>query len=533
LADHAVSRLENEFKANEGDRSRAGAALEEYSFKIQARGRDAVRDGLHRLGLTIYDKLGLGSSATVDDVLGSDSKPQRLRNFLQKHRFVIVADDCDAEGCSELLLHVPPSTKPCALVVTSQYGSDVIPQLEGSARAADLVRIHLDCFQPHVSLQLVDAVCGHDNYSSVRDDLLQWMTGILDHLGQLPLAVRLFAEWLHQELLQAAHDKATVGVADLRSRWDREYADEADDCAGVLGSVIGSRGLRATVRLALGNLKAHGDYEACRQLLGLLALCPPTDVPWSLFDGVLHVSAAGQACRVRREDGGGGVAFDDAVVASDKVVKDGESVVLQLQDGKKSIMARSRVEFGPHILGMVVKDGRYQVQLLTPQPYMRGARVELHGFVKAVANNGLHGRVVQRHDDGTVSVVFGCETGERSPPAAAAPALASCDSFFSSRRRAERGEASGGGEAVQSGQRARAGRGGRGPCGGGGGGSEAGCCGAAAQRAGAGGGRAARVWHAPAAAAGGGPGAGLGRAVRAHAAAAARALRAVWRRGGL
>ena len=106
------------------------------------------------------------------------------------------------------------------------------------------------------------------------------------------------------------------------------------------------------------------------------------------------------------------------------------SDLLQLQDGKKSIMARSRVEFGPHILGMVVKDGRYQVQLLTPQPYMRGARVELHGFVKAVANNGLHGRVVQRHDDGTVSVVFGCETGERSPPAAAAPALASCDSFF-------------------------------------------------------------------------------------------------------
>jgi hypothetical protein len=201
LADHAVSRLENEFKANEGDRSRADAALEELSFKIQARGRDAVRDGLHRLGLTIYDKLGLGSSATVDDVLGSDTKPQRLRSFLQKHRFVIVADDCDAEGCSELLRHVPQSIKPCALVVASQYGSDVIPQLEGSASAADLVRIHLDCFQPHVSLQLVDAICGHDNSSSVRDDLLQWMTGVLDHLGQLPLAVRLFAEWLYQELL--------------------------------------------------------------------------------------------------------------------------------------------------------------------------------------------------------------------------------------------------------------------------------------------------------------------------------------------
>ena len=61
---------------------------------------------------------------------------------------------------------------------------------------------------------------------------------------------------------------------------------------------------------------------------------------------------------------------------------------------------------------MIVKDERYQVQLLTPQPYMRGARVELHGFSKAVTNNGLQGRVMQLHaDDGSVSVVFGCETG--------------------------------------------------------------------------------------------------------------------------
>ena len=149
--------------------------------------------------------------------------------------------------------------------------------------------------------------------------------------------------------------------------------------------------------------------EASRQLLGLLALCPAVEVPWSLFDGVSHVSAAGQACRVRREDGGGDAVFDDAEIVSDAA--DGESVAVKLSDGQEMSVARSRVEFGPHILGMAVKEGRYQVQLLTPQPYMRGARVELYGFVKAVANNGLHGRVVQRHDDGTVSVAFGCETG--------------------------------------------------------------------------------------------------------------------------
>jgi len=63
----------------------------------------------------------------------------------------------------------------------------------------------------------------------------------------------------------------------------------------------------------------------------------------------------------------GGAGFDDAVVASDKVIKGGESVCVQLADGKK-IVARSSVSFGPHIAGMVAKDDRYLVQLLTRSP---------------------------------------------------------------------------------------------------------------------------------------------------------------------
>jgi hypothetical protein len=39
----------------------------------------------------------------------------------------------------------------------------------------------------------------------------------------------------------------------------------------------------------------------------------------------------------------------------------------------------------------------------------RGSRVELHGFVKATANNGRRGRVMEVHQDGTTSVVFGCD----------------------------------------------------------------------------------------------------------------------------
>ena len=166
LADHVLSRLENQFKANEGEG--AAGAVVEYSLKTQARGRDAVRDGLHRMGLALHDKIGVGASASVDDVLGSDSKPPRLRHFLLQKRFVIVADDADTEGCSELLLHVPQSTQPCALVLTSQYGSDIILQLEGSLRSGDLVRIQLQCFEPEVSMQLVDSVCSHDDYALSR-----------------------------------------------------------------------------------------------------------------------------------------------------------------------------------------------------------------------------------------------------------------------------------------------------------------------------------------------------------------------------
>jgi hypothetical protein len=41
--------------------------------------------------------------------------------------------------------------------------------------------------------------------------------------------------------------------------------------------------------------------------------------------------------------------------------------------------------------------------------FFRSARVELHGFVKATVNNGRRGRVMEIHQDGTISVVFGCD----------------------------------------------------------------------------------------------------------------------------
>ena len=90
--------------------------------------------------------------------------------------------------------------------------------------------------------QLVDSVCSHDDYASSQASLLPWLSQVLKELGQLPLAVRLFDEWLHQAQQQAAlQKKIAVDFADLQARWAHEYANDVDEAA--LGSVIGSRGL--------------------------------------------------------------------------------------------------------------------------------------------------------------------------------------------------------------------------------------------------------------------------------------------------
>ena len=69
------------------------------------------------MGLALAAQLNVGTAASVDDVL------PRLTECLRSHRFVILADDADSEALGELLKHVLKSSKPCALVLTSQFGS--------------------------------------------------------------------------------------------------------------------------------------------------------------------------------------------------------------------------------------------------------------------------------------------------------------------------------------------------------------------------------------------------------------------------
>jgi hypothetical protein len=369
---------------------------------VQGRGRGAARDGLHQMGLALASQLNVGTAASVEDVL------PRLSMFLQNQRFVILADDADADALDELLLHVPPSIKPCALVLTSQFGPAIITDLLKRLRSRALpfkfsisgdTNIKLAQFEPETAIELVARAClpqsyeifqqlnrecdlftpappfppshttGHREFCFVWN-IRHWLRDVLQQkLDYLPLAVYAFAMWLRQEVARCERSGAST-----IARWDLALEE------GFVGEVSsGHRAISATVRLALHNIGSQFSEldEACRQLLGLLALCPPVQVPWSLFDGVSRVSAAGQACRVRREDGSGGAGFDDAEIVSDAV--EGSKVAVKLSDGQKMSVARSRVEFGPHILGMVVKEGRYQVQLLTPQPYMRGTVVEVTG----------------------------------------------------------------------------------------------------------------------------------------------------------
>jgi tetratricopeptide (TPR) repeat protein len=422
------------------------------SAEIQGRGRGAVRDGLHKMGLALAEQLMVGTSASVDEVL------LRLKKFLQTQRFVILADDADTEVLDELLKHVPKSSKPCALVLTSQFGQDITQDLLQRSRENRLPfsfsmksdsDIQLDKFDPDTALELVGKMCLAQNYDSFNRldhahdlytpapppesgqdrethrafcffwSIRSWLREALKqkNLDYLPLAVHALSMWLRQEL-----QRSDSNAASMLTRWSIAIND---DFVGESSS--GHRAINATVRLALHNIGSRFSEldDACRQLLGLLALCRPQEVPWSLFDGVSLVSAMGQPCKVRREDDSGRCAvYDDAVVASDAL--DGDGIVVQvLGETKLQRIPCSSVVFGPRIVGMIGKDGRYQVQLLTPQPYMRGARIELYGFVKAVTNNGLQGRVIQHHADDTVSVVFGCETG--ACRTLAAPALSFCN----------------------------------------------------------------------------------------------------------
>jgi hypothetical protein len=443
LADTVLSRLETAYKASDIIMS-TNQVVEEYSYKMQARKRDSVRDGMYKMGLSLCGSLGIGPSASIEVVL------PRLQKFLQIQRFVILADDADEDGLNELLLHLPRSCKPCAIIVTSQYGDSLISQINQSDRRDDLVAVELRCFKPEVSLKLVESICHSSEYAESRVELHSWLTQVLDQLGQLPLAVRFFAEWLHQELKQSMPEGTVFNFAGLQARWSHEYGKNDDEDVGILNaSPIGSRGLRATVRLVLHNLKFFGGFEECKQLLGLLALCPASDVPWSLFDGgangeahflvrgarvevtgtsLQYVSPVGERCRVHTEEDTSLVETLYARVVDNCV--DSDLIMIEDYEGIRSQVHKDDIEFDPHISCIHnVEHGKLELQVVKPHP-ANFLELKLRNYLKLTKKVttlpfptyqkvlpekvvSKEGRIIQFHaGNGTVSVVFGCESGE-------------------------------------------------------------------------------------------------------------------------
>ena len=96
--------------------------------------------------------LGMDSDAPVDKVLGS------LKTFLQKQRFVILADDIDTHGAKELLKNVPKSSEPCALILTTQF-SDAVCDICLGSKVFQFSGIRLDVLKPQESLELVQFTC--------------------------------------------------------------------------------------------------------------------------------------------------------------------------------------------------------------------------------------------------------------------------------------------------------------------------------------------------------------------------------------
>ena len=376
---------------------------------VRGRGAGVVEEDLVALGRSLGGAIGVESASPQDVVLAA------LQHFLGKSRYVLLIDDADAEGLARAFQCLPVSEQRCALIITSQsLTHDAVKQLLVEAGDDTPLHFHkeLQPFTHEECMVLMTKICDKCEPLLKKVDELRAVFG--KGLRHLPLAVRLFAEWSREQFnacmrqhaddmqvkMQAACKAAKESAEKARQPYDREQAEAQFRCdydaATGYGSAAAddllqqwssemeademhSQGLLGTVRLALLQLDALSPdmKEACEQLLGLLALCPPVQVPWSLFDGVSLVSAIDQACKVRRDDGSGGVVLDDAVVASDEV--HGENVCVRVQGNKQLVVPRSSVSFGPHILGMIVKDKRYQVQLVTPQPNMRGAIVEVTG----------------------------------------------------------------------------------------------------------------------------------------------------------
>jgi hypothetical protein len=296
---------------------------------IRGRGAGVVEEDLLALGRNMSSEIGVLPVSPQDIVLPA------LRKFFASSRYVILIDDADLEGLACALKHLPLSGLRSALIITTQSLShDATTQQ--LVDADDRTRVHfyklMQPFTPDECMRLMRQLCPESTHGCLfLPELQQQLQHVLgdgvDGLGHLPLAVRLFAHWSKEQFMRnmqpyasdikkaaeafckAAEEEARKSgtlfvkidvLASFKAHYESVHHCGANAARALLSQWTKemnkvvfdadanySRGLLGTVRLALFHMEALPSNlkVPCKQLLGLLALCPPVSVPWSLFDG--------------------------------------------------------------------------------------------------------------------------------------------------------------------------------------------------------------------------------------------------------
>lgn len=453
LATQALRSAQSDLEKNV---ARAQASQDVRLEIVRGRGAGVVDEDLVALGRNLGSVIDVVSASPPAVVLAA------LRHFFANSRYVLLIDDADEEGLARALEFLPVSNQRCAVIITSQsLTRDSTTQLLIGAGDNTALYFHkqLQLFTPKECMALMRQVCDKCEALLAKENDLLTVFG--DGLGHLPLAVRLFAEWsrrqynanmkIYDDEIKDRKTIACQGVpkdekeqceAKFRLQYDAETGRFTEAANSLLrewkmvkDSVVlhpdskYSRGLLGTVKLSLLHMELLPTLmkNTSMQLMGLLALCPPVQVPWSLFDGGFNGEAQLFVRGARVEVSGWSLACDMPVPATCVQV-----VILQPGEYYNEV-ALIKSHFLSNKFSGKKQAGRGNVRL----QLLAGDRKELELDLKWVSlkDTGVKiidgqlflpslpaspcffesrkGRVMHYHpEDRTVSVVFGCDIGK-------------------------------------------------------------------------------------------------------------------------
>ncbi len=302
-------------------------------MKLRGRGSLSVEEDLVVQARSLGSKIGVFADTATHVALTN------LKAHLSSLRFVAVIDDANSEGLQAAAKWIPVSTALHAILITSQQPAEELASIEVAHGRFE--KITLCEFDSSTSVVLLQKVC--DRCPAVKDDVYR-LQDVPARLHHLPLGVRLFGYWCQgryqrdvramksamKSYMKAAEAAASAselpfdqvsasqtfyheylvltGACDEPGIAQRLFSDWASNADIAEQEVLQSndkypRGLIGTVRLALHELHClDADDAACsRQLLSILALCPPIKTPWSLFLGHGGVSISNLDVVTNRE----------------------------------------------------------------------------------------------------------------------------------------------------------------------------------------------------------------------------------------